>query len=237
MVILGQPNNPTGRLFDTDRLADMAERHPDTFFVVDEAFADFVPDYRSMIHWDRPNIVVVRSMTKFYAVPGFRLGYAMADAQVAARLRRFLPPWTVGSVAQAVGEGVLEDRAYADRSRSEAARLREALAADMAALPGLKVYPGAANFLLVRIARKDVDAVALEEKLLAQGIAIRVCANFGGLGKGIFPGGGAQGPENRRLVTALSALLQPSRGVAATSVAKPRRSCSWGPLPMRAKAF
>jgi len=216
MVILGQPNNPTGRLFDTDRLAEMAQRHPDTFFVVDEAFADFVPDYRSTIHWGRPNIVVVRSMTKFYAVPGFRLGYAMADAQVAARLRKFLPPWTVGSVAQAVGRGVLEDRAYADRSRSEVERLREALAADMAALPGLKVYSGAANFLLVRVARKDVDAVALEEMLLAQGIAIRVCANFGGLGKAYFRVAVRKGPENRRLVAALSALLQPSRGVAAT---------------------
>jgi adenosylcobyric acid synthase len=215
MVILGQPNNPTGRLFDTDRLADMAARHPDTFFVVDEAFADFVPGYRGMIHWGRPNIVVVRSMTKFYAVPGFRLGYLMADAQVAARLRRFLPPWSVGSVAQAVGVGVLEDHAYAERSRTEVVRLREALAADMAALPGLKVYPGAANFLLVRVAREDVDAVALEEKLLSQGIAIRVCTNFGGLGKAYFRVAVRKEPENRRLVTALGAVLLPSRGVAA----------------------
>jgi adenosylcobyric acid synthase len=211
MVLLGQPNNPTGRLVDGERLADMAARHPDTFFVVDEAFADFVPDHRSMIHSGCDNIVVVRSMTKFYAVPGFRLGYAMAAADPAARLRGFLPPWSVGSVAQAVGLGVLEDRDYADRSRSETARLRAALAADLSALPGLKVYPGAANFLLVRVARSDLDAIVLEEKLLEQGMAIRVCANFEGLGPAYFRVAVRRGSENRRLVSALGEVLQPSR--------------------------
>jgi cobyric acid synthase CobQ/L-threonine-O-3-phosphate decarboxylase len=211
IVFLGQPNNPTGRLFDNDRLADMADRHPETFFVVDEAFADFVPDYRSLIHCGCANIVVVRSMTKFYAVPGFRLGYAMANAEPAARLRKFLPPWSVGSMAQAVGQGVLEDQAYADKSRSEAVRLRGNLTDDLSALPGLKVYPGAANYLLVKIDRIDVDAVALEEKLLGQGIAIRVCANFEGLGREYFRVAVRRKSENRRLVSALSAVLQPSR--------------------------
>ncbi|RJQ66456.1 MAG: cobyric acid synthase [Desulfobacteraceae bacterium] len=220
MVILGQPNNPTGRLFDNERLADLAVRRPETFFVVDEAFADFVPDYRSMIHYGCVNIVVVRSMTKFYAVPGFRLGYAMADAELADRLRGFLPPWSVGSVAQAVGQGVLEDQTYAGRSRCEAVRRREALSADLSALPGLKVYPGAANYLLVKIEREDVDAVGLEAKLLRQGIAIRVCANFTGLGPEYFRVAVRRTSENRRLVAALSGVLQPSRTAGAARARK-----------------
>jgi adenosylcobyric acid synthase len=215
MVILGQPNNPTGRLFDNARLAAVAERHSNTFFVVDEAFADFVSDYRSMIHCGRANIVVVRSMTKFYAVPGFRLGYAMADAALAGRLRGFLPPWSVGSVAQAVGEGVLEDRDYADRSRSEVVHLRQELSSDLSALQGLKVYPGAANFLLVKVTRAGLDAAVLEEKLLRQGIAIRVCANFAGLGREYFRVAVRRRSENRRLTAALAGVLQPSRAVSA----------------------
>jgi adenosylcobyric acid synthase len=220
MVLLGQPNNPTGRLFDNDRLTQVADGHPDTFFVVDEAFADFVPGYRSMIHRARANIVVVRSMTKFYAVPGFRLGYAMADAELAGRLRGFLPPWSVGSVAQAVGEGVLKDQSYADQSRSEVVILRKALIDDLSALPGLKVYPGAANYLLVRTERTEVDAVALEEKLLGQGVAIRVCENFAGLGREYFRVAVRRTAENRRLTSALAEVLQPSRATGAVIARK-----------------
>lgn len=221
MVVLGQPNNPTGRLFETSRLLDLAHRHGDTFFVVDEAFADFVPNYRSLIHAGRPNIVVVRSMTKLYAIPGLRLGYAVADAVPADRLRGFLPPWSVGSVAQTVGMGVLGDQAYAEKSRSDAVRRREILADALSALPGLKVYPGAANYLLVRIARPDIDAVALEEQVLRQGIAIRVCTDFVGLGRDYFRVAVRTTSENRCLVAALARVLQPSRP---TAVVKSRKT-------------
>lgn len=221
MVVLGQPNNPTGRLFEINRLVDLSDRYPDSFFVVDEAFADFVPNYQSLIHAERSNVVVVRSMTKLYAIPGFRLGYAVADAVLAARLREFLPPWSVGSVAQTVGTGVLRDQAYAEKSRSDAVRRREILANELSALPGLKVYPGAANYLLVRIKRTDIDAVALEEQVLRQGIAIRVCTDFVGLGRDYFRVAVRTTSENRCLVAALARVLQPSRP---TAVVKSRKT-------------
>jgi L-threonine-O-3-phosphate decarboxylase len=208
MVVLGQPNNPTGLMSDGDRLLALADRHPDTWFVVDEAFADFVEGYRSLIHARRKNIVVVRSLTKFYAIAGLRLGYALADPEFSRGLRSFLPPWSVGTLAQCVGIGVLADAAYRQTTLREVVRLRQRLAHDLGRLRGVTVYPGRANFLLARL-EGALDAVALEEKLLAQGIAIRVCANFAGLDNRYFRVAVRTDDENRRLLEALAGILAP----------------------------
>jgi adenosylcobyric acid synthase len=219
LVIFGQPNNPTGRMVDADRLTALADRHPAACFVVDEAFADFMPGYVSLIHKQRPNIVVVRSMTKFYAIPGFRLGYAMAAPQTAGRLRAFLPPWSVGTLAQRVGAAILDDQAYAEKTRRTVAGLRQDLVRDLSALPGLKIFEGRANFLLLKLLRPGMDAIRLEEKLLEQGIAIRVCSNFSGLDASYFRVAVRTATENERLVAELSQVLQPP----ATAVLPGRR--------------
>ena len=211
MLIVGQPNNPTGRLFESETLIEVADRHPDTFFVVDEAFADFIPDYTSLVHCRRPNIIIVRSMTKFYAIPGLRLGYAMAGRDLAAALRAFLPPWSVGALAQSVGGALLDDRAYAEKTRTEVTRLRRALAGYLGRLAGLKVFDGEANFLLVKLPDTGMDAVALEDKLLARGLAIRVCANFDGLNERFFRVAVRTDAENRRLAAALTHVLHPQK--------------------------
>ena len=218
MVIIGQPNNPTGGMFDTGWLTQLADRHPRTVFVVDEAFADFVAGYESLIHHRRTNIVVVRSMTKFYAIPGLRLGYAMADPEKADRLRHFLPPWSVGTLAQRVGIAVLDDAVYAEKTRSTVSLLRQDLLQDLDNLPGLKVYDGAANFLLVKLFQGAMDAVQLERNLLEHGIAIRICANFDGLDQSYFRVAVRTAKENRRLAAALARVLRPT--------ARPVRSAS-----------
>lgn len=210
LVILGQPNNPTGRMIDGDRLAALADRHSGAYFVVDEAFADFIPGYVSLSHKRRPNVVVVRSMTKFYAIPGLRLGYAMAAPETAGRLRAFLPPWSVGTLAQRVGAAILDDRAYAEKTRSTVAGLRQDLVRDLRALPGLKILEGRANYLLLKLLTPGMDAARLEEKLLERGIAIRVCGNFSGLDGSYFRVAVRTAAENRRLVEELSRVLQPA---------------------------
>src|SRR5690606_7622508 len=86
MVIVGQPANPSGVMFDPPVLLELADRHPSTFFIVDEAFADFAAGYRSLSSYGFPNIVVLRSMTKFYAIPGLRLGYALAPEPIVERI-------------------------------------------------------------------------------------------------------------------------------------------------------
>jgi adenosylcobyric acid synthase len=203
MVFLGQPNNPTGRLFDPDRLRNLAGRHPSVLFVVDEAFADFVDSYRSLCYNPSENMIILRSMTKFYAVPGLRLGYAVTSLSAAEMLRAELPPWSVNTLAQAAAKAFLNDKEYAQRTVTETARLRSGLESGLSSLPGLHVFPSAANYLLVRIDRAGMDAHELNRKLLAQGMAIRVCDNFRSLDKSYFRVAVRSVEENEKLLAAM----------------------------------
>jgi len=219
MVILGQPNNPTGLCVDAAELRRMAGRHPATTFVVDEAFADFIEGGDTLMRDVQANVVVLRSLTKFYAIPGLRLGFAVASRETAAQIRRQLTPWSVNTLAQAVGAAMLADKDYATRTCDLIRQQRQFLTCELGKLPGLYVYPGQANFLLVRINRSDIDAPTLADRLLSQGIAIRVCKNFPGLDGRFFRLAVRTQDQNERLVTALAAALGAPR-----QVAKPRRT-------------
>ncbi len=222
MVFLGQPNNPTGTMFSPNELRILAQRRADATFVIDEAFADFAPGYRSLSHNVPPNAVVLLSLTKFYAIPGLRLGCAAAAPDLARKVRRFVAPWSVNALAQAAGAAVLKDADYARRTREYVALHREELAAGLNEVPGLSVVPGQANFLLVRIDRGDITAAELGRRLLAQGIAIRVCDNFEGLDRRYFRVAVATADDNRRLLES----MQSAMGVRPARRRRPRRSRS-----------
>ncbi|MEI6033219.1 MAG: cobyric acid synthase [Verrucomicrobiae bacterium] len=200
-VFLGRPNNPTGHVCDAEHLRALAARHPRTIFVVDEAFGDFVESFDS-ITGERPaNVVALLSLTKAFAIPGLRLGCAVADARIARRIRELLPPWSVNTLAQAVGVAALEDSDYLDRTRTYVAEQRASLTAALSAMPGLRVYPGEADFLLVQ--SMSMDAPTLSGRLLKAGIAIRVCTDFVGLDARFFRVAVRTESENARLCEAL----------------------------------
>ena len=203
-VFIGRPNNPTGHVCDARGLRALASRHPGTLFVVDEAFGDFVEGFESLTRERPANVVVLLSLTKAFAIPGLRLGCAVADAVLAAHIRELLPPWSVNTLAQAVGVAALQDADYLCHTRAFVREQREALAAELGGLPGLHVHPGEANFLLVRTV---TDAPVLAERLLREGIAIRLCANFAGLDARFFRVAVRTAQENARLCEALRRAL------------------------------
>ncbi|MDX9787514.1 MAG: threonine-phosphate decarboxylase CobD [Desulfobacterales bacterium] len=203
MVIVGQPGNPSGAMVDPATLLAMADRHLSTFFVVDEAFADFVADYQTLAVHGRPNIIVLRSMTKFYAIPGLRLGYALASAAMVDRILAHLPPWSVGSLVQAVGAAALCEHEYAEKTRRAVTQLRENLHCDLSHSGAFSVFPSAANYLLARVEKPSFDAVQLACKLLAHRIAIRVCDNYEGLDRRYFRVAVRTATENKQLLNAM----------------------------------
>ena len=218
IVFIGQPNNPTGLLFDQAAFVKLAETRPDTFFVVDEAFADFIAAYRSVIGQNLPNVLVLRSMTKFFAVPGLRLGVLLGPENIVKSIRRMLPFWSVNHLAQAAGAAFLADRDYALRTRKFIEKRRRELYRRLGDLPGFFVYPGTANYLLVRINHAHWDAPRLRDRLLKKGIVIRVCDNFVGLDKRFFRVAVRTQEENRRLCDAIAEILE------SQSSPRPRRS-------------
>ncbi|HEX4724543.1 MAG TPA: Rv2231c family pyridoxal phosphate-dependent protein CobC [Pseudonocardiaceae bacterium] len=180
LVVLGNPTNPTSVLHPADTVRRLAR--PGRVLVVDEAFMDAVPGEPASLAGERhmPGLVVLRSLTKTWALAGLRAGYAVAAPELLATLGRHRPQWPVSSlVLTAVRACAAPDAvAEAHRSAVDIARHREWLAARLAALPGIEVHePAAGPFLLLRVARGP----ALRQALRARGVAVRRADTFPGL--------------------------------------------------------
>lgn len=211
LVLLGQPNNPTGRTFAAEALRAIALQHPATLFAVDESFIGFTDGSQSLQQNRPDNILILTSLTKLYAIPGLRLGYLTGAAAHIRQLRNYLPNWTVNSLAQAVGVRAVQDADYLQRTRSFVTQQREQLFCQLSSLPGLTIYPGEANFLLLRLHHPTLAAQQLADLALQRGIALRVCGNFSGLDGRYFRVAVRTEPEQQRLYTVLQSILAPSR--------------------------
>lgn len=213
LVIIGRPNNPTGRNVPADAIRALALQHPDCRFIADEAFGDFVDAFESLTVRRPPNVAVLLSLTKMYAVPGLRPGCAVADATWGRRVRAEQPEWSINTLAQAVGIAALRDQQFVQRSRQTVTKLRNELLAELGTLQGITVFPGEANFLLLRLADDLPEAPMLASRLLANdGIAVRICTNFAGLDDRYLRVAVRTAEENTRLIDALRhALGKPRR--------------------------
>ena len=177
LVFLCNPNNPTGVFLDSREIETLAQAVAATggLLVIDEAYISFVDDA-----WDSlglalgSNVVLVRSMTKDYALTGLRLGYALASEQIIARLAAFQPDWSVNGLAQAAGLVALADTNYLPRARKAVTQAKEFLADRLAGL-GLTVHPSSANFLLVNVG----EGGFWHDNLMRRGIFVRDCTSFG----------------------------------------------------------
>ncbi|GLI38526.1 threonine-phosphate decarboxylase [Geobacter hydrogenophilus] len=208
LLFLANPGNPTGVLIPRDVVAEVIRlcRRHGIFLVLDEAFIDFCEEESAKDLVAQGGGVVLRSMTKFYAIPGLRLGYAVGSEEVIARLAALREPWSVNTLAQAAGLACLADGDYPARTRSlvEAERVR--LDAGITALPGLAVYPSAANYLLARL-DAGPTAPELAAWLLAERVLIRDCSSFRGLSDRFFRIA-VRGPEeNGRLLELLGKIF------------------------------
>ncbi len=184
LIFFCNPGNPTGRLYSRDEIgavADICDCYG-TLMVLDEAFIDFCGEEASMIEdfVTAGKGIVLRSMTKFYAIPGLRLGYAAASTELSARLAQLRGPWSVNVLAQEAGMAALSDAEFRRRSIDLVSVERERLWGRLAAIPGLRVFQGAANYLLMKL-MCGKSAACLREELLSQRILIRDCSSFHGL--------------------------------------------------------
>jgi threonine-phosphate decarboxylase len=208
-ILLANPQNPSGAICDKDnmqRLVAMAARYS-VSVLLDEAFIDYCPD-RSVTQWsiEQGNAIVFRSVTKFFAIPGLRVAYAVSGSSNVNAMNRFIAPWPVTSFASDAVCAALLDEVYAEESRAANGRRRLWLEQELA---GLKVatYPSGANFLLLRFSA-EVDVSLLWEKMIRQEhVVLRSCANFEGLAPGYLRVAVRSTAENERLVRSLKRVV------------------------------
>ncbi|MGD8399739.1 MAG: threonine-phosphate decarboxylase CobD [Bacillota bacterium] len=213
-VVLCNPNNPTGTMAARDELGQVAERlaGQNSYLIVDEAFIEFTDSFadRTMLPLAAryPNLLVIRAATKFFGMPGLRLGYGVsANRAWRERLQALAQPWTVNTAAVLAAEVIFKDWDYQQRSREWITAERKFLYEELAALPEVRVYPSQANFFLVKLLRTDLDAAQLQGRLITQGILIRGPQGFTGLTPNHFRVAVKDRASNERLVAALQEIL------------------------------
>ncbi|MBM3238917.1 threonine-phosphate decarboxylase [Candidatus Poribacteria bacterium] len=210
ILFICSPNNPTGQLFPKSQIVALTTTLKKTLIVVDEAFLDFTdePHHNSVCEEviNLPNLIVLRSMTKLFAIPGLRLGYLVAHQNLVEYLNQYKEPWTVNIFAQIAGEMLLDETAYVRKTQELVKAERKFLFNQLKQLSWLTPFPSAANFLLVHINREDLPATILREKLMKKGILIRNCSNFVGLDEQFFRIAVKKHDENLKLISALQAV-------------------------------
>ena len=187
-VIICNPNNPTGTLIHKKKLLHLAEglKTKGALLIVDEAFMEFTLDYPSNSMLDKldqfDNLLIVKAATKFFGMPGIRLGYALShNLKLINKMRESLEPWNVNTAAVIAGCSMLKDSDYILSSRAWITSERENMYNGLNLIKGIKAYPSAANFHLIKLVKKDIDAWQLKEKLLERNILIRTPEGFDGL--------------------------------------------------------
>jgi histidinol-phosphate aminotransferase len=176
LVFLTSPGNPTGLLIPRDALRTIATQlPPDALLVLDEAYADFTDDHflDELPRW--PNVVIGRTFAKSYGLAAVRIGAMIGSADVIARLRRSLPPYSINILAATVLAAALDDQAHVDWYRRQVRESRELLYAACDRL-GLKYWRSEANFVLVRVGT-SLRARQTVEQLAARRVFVRDRSN------------------------------------------------------------
>lgn len=201
-AFLCNPNNPTGRLIRKDDVLKIANaaRELKCYLVVDEAFIDFVPgDSVCKAVEENTHLIVLRSMTKIYAISGLRIGYGVFPSNSLSMIKKCKEPWTVNTIAQEAGVAAVNDKGYIKKTFLFIDREKRFIEKKFKEL-GVDFLPSAANYYLLRVNNAD----KLIKSLQGKGIMVRDCSNFGGLGRSYIRVAVKRRRENMKLLKELS---------------------------------
>ena len=209
-VFLCNPNNPTGQVMNRRALGMLAEvvERQQGWLIVDEAFIDYCHEQSvvSLLN-EHPRMVVLRSLTKFYAMPGLRIGYLLGTSKVLGLVKERQPPWSVNSLAQEASCAVLQDEAYAKKSRMFMENERSCFVRRLRSVSGLQVYSSAANFVLIGLPGWT-SAGEVTDRLASERLLVRDCSTLPGLTMQMIRVAIRTAKENQRLLAAFSACLK-----------------------------
>ncbi|RFM32941.1 pyridoxal phosphate-dependent aminotransferase [Chitinophaga silvisoli] len=207
LVFLGNPNNPTGALLPVDFLRRLLQHNPFVTFVVDEAYVDFTLSRESMVGSleDLANLIIIKSLTKTYAIPGLRLGYLLSNDSAIEKITASKMPWSVNALAIEAG---LYITAHKEKLTFNVEDLLQDTAALMAALSiHVNVIPTHTNFFLCELVRgtaAELKAYLVEE----HGLLIRDASNFKSLGERHFRVATQTPDKNALLVKGINAWME-----------------------------
>lgn len=172
---LCNPNNPTGDLLQRPAVLEMKESMQEEILFVDEAFIELADPAQSVVGLSDPSVFVLRSLTKCFAVPGIRFGYAFGDPSLIRKVETVRPPWNVNAFAEQYALAAFRSFPALEESRRQIVSARKWLEHELSPYP-LTIHPSSANFLLLTFSD---DVSSLCDRLLDAGILVRDCHSFG----------------------------------------------------------
>ena len=219
LLIICNPNNPTGKflkLAQTEEILKECNKY-DTKLFIDEAFIEFLADgmKESIINTEenKKNLFVTRAFTKFFAIPGLRLGYGMYfDKELEKKLSEKKEPWSVNNFAEMAGLTVLDDAEYIEKTLKWIAEEKIYMYEKLNKISGMKVYETEVNFITGKIDEKlfseGVNVKILREKMFEQGILIRDASNFKFLDERFFRLAIKDRASNERVIEAMKEIFR-----------------------------
>ncbi|WP_026477751.1 threonine-phosphate decarboxylase CobD [Alkaliphilus transvaalensis] len=214
LVVLCNPNNPTGTLTSKEKLKPLMElcQKKGTFLLIDEAFMDFIEagEEISLLtdckDWD--HLLITRSFTKFYGIPGLRLGFGVCSHHgVLNQLNKQMIPWTVNTFASNFGKVLLEETSYEDSTYQWLKNEKAYFINELEKLGLFKIYQSSANYIFMKLLNDEIDVKTLREELIKHHILIRDCSNFKGLDNRFLRIAIKDFKANQRMIQALKSVF------------------------------
>ena len=211
-IVLGNPNNPTGTLFSTEELEECMRNVPCMpWILVDESFMDFRGDaetytVRHLVE-KYPRVFLVQSLTKFYALPGLRLGFGAAPPKLVKRLEAAKDVWNVNLLAQKSGVAALSDVEYQQKTLRWLPEERAYMERALGEIPGMKLFSPSVNFVLVNVRETGKDAPYILSEMKKRGILLRDCGNYPFLDSSYLRMAIRSHEENLRLLAAWKEII------------------------------
>jgi threonine-phosphate decarboxylase len=214
IVSLCNPHSPSGTLYTKDAVLDLVEfcQKKNVVVSVDENYIEFAEkgEDNTMAGYVKnyENLFVIRSVTKFYGMPGIRLGYGIATESLIDTLQTVRQPWSINSLACYATLAAFEDKAFIENTKRTIAEERVRFAGMLSEIDGLHVFPSVTNFLLVKILTDKITATTLKEELSKKGLLIRDCSTFMGLDNLYFRVTVRAAEENLALVKSVKKVFE-----------------------------
>ena len=219
LLIICNPNNPTGKFLKLDQTEEILKEcnKYDTKLFIDEAFIEFLADgmKESIINTEenKKNLFVTRAFTKFFAIPGLRLGYGMYfDKELEKKISEKKEPWSVNNIAEMAGLTVLDDTEYIEKTLKWITKEKIYMYEKLNKISGIKVYETEVNFIAGKIDEKlfseGLNVKVLREKMLEQGILIRDASNFKFLDERFFRLAIKDRESNKRVIEVLREIFR-----------------------------
>ncbi|MGM0378111.1 MAG: threonine-phosphate decarboxylase CobD [Bacillota bacterium] len=208
LVIICNPNNPTGNLILKEKLEKLLAKlnKKNINLMLDEAFIDFVDEKFSLINLidNYDNLIILRSLTKFYAIPGMRLGFLLTtNNDLLNKIKKYRESWSVNIFAKDFGKNMIFDKEYEKRSKKYIDRQRKLMFNEFKKLSQIKVYRSYANYLFFKL-NKNLN---LKDKLIKEKILIRSCKNYKGLTNKYYRVAVKTEKENKKLLNKIKKIL------------------------------